>query len=391
MSSLPPPGGTALTSQAMKATFWSSVEPPAFQRALLEELNRRGCATSQQYCVSQAENWQAKSRWARLRVKHAAYGWYPMKVGAAFARARGANVDVVSSNTFYAPWIAARMANPSHRVVHWVLDLFPDVLVAAGAIRRGGWIERALLRLMRNTFDRAAANVFLGTQLLRYAQQVHGEIPRTHVIPIGADETPFQSSPPLPQTRNEPVRVLYCGNLGRMHDVETIEQLILGGILAQTELRFRAHGAGYRQLSRLSGAAGGNIDWGGNIPDALWVEEMKAAQVALVTLREGAENLVFPSKAFSALAAGQAIVAVCSEASDLAILVRTHDAGWIVRPGDAEGLKAVFSHIAGSPDELLRKRQNAWHAGQRLYGQNAISAQWDALLRTLEEPKNARQ
>ena len=107
---------------------------------------------------------------------------------------------------------------------------------------------------------------------------------------------------------------------------------------------------------------------------------MKTADIALVTMAAGAENVVMPSKTYSAMVAGQAILAVCSRQSDLADTVLTHDCGWVVEPGDVEGLRKVLDVIRRQPDETRRKRLNAWNAGHSLYDVQALVPQWLAVL-----------
>jgi len=110
---------------------------------------------------------------------------------------------------------------------------------------------------------------------------------------------------------------------------------------------------------------------------------MRAADVALVTMKPGAEGLVMPSKTYSAMMAGQAILAVCPLESDLADTVRQDDAGWVVAPGDAAGLRAILAAAAADPAQVLAKRLNAFRAARRRYHPRIIAARWAELLRSV--------
>jgi glycosyltransferase involved in cell wall biosynthesis len=103
----------------------------------------------------------------------------------------------------------------------------------------------------------------------------------------------------------------------------------------------------------------------------------------LVTVKPGAERLVMPSKAYSALVAGQALLAICRSDSDLAELVGRHDCGWVVEPGDAEGLRSALHAIATNPEDLQRKRENAFRAGHERYDAAVIARDWTALFARL--------
>ena len=83
---------------------------------------------------------------------------------------------------------------------------------------------------------------------------------------------------------------------------------------------------------------------------------MLRAQVALVTIAPGAERVVMPSKTYSALVAGQAILAICRRESDLADLVRQHDCGWVVEPGNPEQLAQTIRLASRSEDPSRAER-----------------------------------
>jgi glycosyltransferase involved in cell wall biosynthesis len=124
---------------------------------------------------------------------------------------------------------------------------------------------------------------------------------------------------------------------------------------------------------------------------------MLSADIGLVTMRPGAETVVMPSKTYSAMVAGQAILAVCCLNSDLADLVLEHDCGWVVVPeaagaaslvsllpgrvfSGAAGLREVLGLIASDPEQLQRKRANAYDAGHRLFSAAVVAKQWSDLL-----------
>lgn len=369
-----------------RVEFWSSTEYATFLPALVRALEERGVAARQCYQVSQSDYWAARGRMARLVFRARCYGLYPLRVGLKFLRRGRAMpaVGVVCTNTFYAPQVAmlasGRRGTP---VVNWVFDLYPDVLTVAGKLRAGSFAERVIARSVRASFHRASANVFLGERLLEHARSRFGPIPRAHVIAVGADGAPFRHNAPQMRTSFSHATVLYCGNLGRMHDVDTVITAIRRGLPPDVRIAFRGNGAGFRALEAAVGSGRGGVTLGANIEGAAWREAMETAEVALVTLKPGAEGVVMPSKTYSAMVAGQAILAVCPRESDLADTVLRHDAGWVVAPGDTAGLLAVLSQIENEPVEVHRRRMNAFNAGHARYDQAAIAGVWDALIKSI--------
>jgi colanic acid biosynthesis glycosyl transferase WcaI len=111
---------------------------------------------------------------------------------------------------------------------------------------------------------------------------------------------------------------------------------------------------------------------------------MRDADLALVTLVPGAERIMMPSKTYSALVAGQAILAVAAPDSDLAALVKRHDCGWIVPPGEVTALRTVLEAIVRNPQEVLAKRHRAYAAGHQHYSVRLLVKDWIALLGEVE-------
>ncbi len=441
VAALPPPaGGSELLATAAQGG------PDARQQ---RELRSSGSAAAQRFAVTEAEYRQARGTLARLRMRWRCYVGYPLQLRRRIRCEAAPQALVVCTNTFYAPWVAMRAARKRGiPVVHWMFDLFPDVLVLAGKLKPGSLAERWLRRWVRAMFDGAAANVFLGRRLLAYTEAQFGPIPRSVVIAVGCDAQPFAGrepqdrrpepgnsegvtaknaestkdrgrsllsgdqgndagggadtpstelrhggDKPRPTTTEEgrkitgletrATRLLYCGNFGRMHDVDTLTHALRGGVPAGLRLDFRGNGAGFQALATAVRelGLGEGVRLGGNLPEAEWLDAMAAADVALVTMKPGAEGLVMPSKTYSAMAAGQAVLAVCPRESDLADLILAHDCGWVIEPGNAAGLRALLESLPSQADEVLRKRKNAWRAGQEVYDQRVLAERWSEVLR----------
>jgi glycosyltransferase involved in cell wall biosynthesis len=222
---------------------------------------------------------------------------------------------------------------------------------------------------------------------MAYAESVYGKANKGVVIPAGADDEPFvDSAPQLNQSGSE-LSMLYCGNMGFMHDWNTIAQAL--NYLATSRVRLSAKFFGSGQgLSNLRESVKGNesnlsVEFGVGLDDEQWVYTMKKSSVALVTMRSGAERVVMPSKVYSSLMAGQAILAICSYNSDLADLVRKYDCGWVVEPGKSLELAELLENIAVEPQSVHRKRINAYSAGHQFFSAKVLAKQWLDLFRSL--------
>ena len=394
----------------MNADFWSSVESGDYLDEMRSELATRGVELVPRFQVSRSDYRAVASPWGRAWLRWQGYVAYPIVLAADFIRRRHPEVSIVTTNPFSSPWLATRLASRSRPVVNLVYDLYPEALVVSGAIPAGGLRERMIACVTKDTLHRCAANVFLGKRLLDHATARHGAIPHATVIPVGAAARFFARFPPRPRPPREPVRVLYCGHLGWMHDVQTFTAACRQSIAATAgrsiEARFHATGPRVDELTRALGTTLGvtrtfpgglTVTVASPAADQDWHDLMLSADVGLVTLRPGAETVAMPSKTYSAMVAGQAILAVCSLDSDLADLVLEHDCGWVVVPEGAAspapaeslsgrvlsgpaGLREALRLIATDREQLQRKRANAYDAGQRLFSAAAVANQWSDLL-----------
>jgi glycosyltransferase involved in cell wall biosynthesis len=351
---------------------------------LIYSLGEAGVEAQMRYELESSVYRRAHGRLGRIRLRSRMYIVYPLRL---FLRCRfnkGSANLVVCSNTFYAPLVAS-FAQRRAKVIHLVYDLYPDALFAAGLIPQDSASARLCDFLVSRTFRSATANVFLGQRLCSHAESRFGKIPRAYVIPVGADGTPFANHPPASPGNDGPLEILYCGNCGRLHDVDTLIAALREGDFRpgrEVKLSFHASGPKFPQIRDLSRSVVSRpvvLSVGPYLEGLEWVEKMRKAHIALVTMCPGAEKVLMPSKTYSALVAGQAIIAICPRQSDLADTIVEHDCGWIVEPGDSRALRDVLEEIRSNPGDLQRKRENAFRVGHSKFSSTAIAAKWRTL------------
>lgn len=273
---------------------------------------------------------------------------------------------------------AALRLGPRQQVVHMMYDLYPDLLYLSNQWRPGSPRARFLAACTRYALTRSSATVFLGKRLKAAAESRYGLATRGTVIEVGSDGSMLL---PRSMAASPTLRVLYSGNLGAAHDVDTLVELLRRPLPSSVTLAFHAYGSGYQRLKQ---AIGPNVPTGvelmGPLADADWAEAMRQADIALITLRVGAEDVCFPSKLYSAMLAGQAIIAVCASTSDLADTVRKAQCGWVVEPGDVEGLRKVLNELAEKPQKIGQSGRNARHFAAQHLDMPVIARKWSEFL-----------
>jgi colanic acid biosynthesis glycosyl transferase WcaI len=374
----------------MKIEVYNSVGGAAFFQRLLHEWKAAGAEVIPYQVISESAYRTNRGMLGRIALRWRMYPGYAWVCWRSARRGRSQSpVRVVATNPFFVPALVARAAREQGATINLLYDLYPEALIQTGKIAPDSWLARRCAAVTRFALRECAATVFLGDRLRAFVEATHGPARRARVIPVGADGSPFKDTPPELRPAGARPQILYSGLMGRMHETDT---LAAGWAEAETnrvDWVFHASGAGYARLRKTAGIRA-EVTWGAALPDAAWHQAMKQAQVALVTIAPGAERVVMPSKTYSALVAGQAILAICCRASDLADLVIQHDCGWVVEPGDVAGLRRALDCIAQNPRELWAKRRNAFAAGHQYYDTGIVAETWMQLFTELEKPAPAQ-
>jgi glycosyltransferase involved in cell wall biosynthesis len=372
-----------------RVTLFSSVADTGFNRALILEWQKAGLNAELVGAVREKLYRQnARDFLGRLRRRWQMYAGYLWTV---WRRLRTEGTDgrvrIVTTNPFFLPAFVQSLSSRKAVNVCLVYDLFPDVMVLNKSVGADGWVHSLLAALTRYSFRNSAATVFLGARLRHYAEGQYGVPKRTAVIPVGADGRPFREFTPIAIADDAIKTILYAGHMGRMHDISTILHLWREKTHSKINWRFHASGEGYRELCRESGdvRVKHGILFGQPLSDDEWAGALKECPIALVTLKAGAENLVMPSKAYSAMVAGQAILGICAVDSDLAEMIRTHDCGWVVEPGNIAKLNDTLDEIAAASESLQMRRLNSFRAGHRLYSSEVVARAWGELFMDLSD------
>jgi len=273
------------------------------------------------------------------------------------------------------------------RLVNWLQDVFPEAAARSGMRLLAGPIG-AIARVKRNwSVRRAVVNVVLGE---RMATEVARLVPgaRLRVVPNWADGAAIRPMAPAASAlRREwgfegKFVVGYSGNLGRVHDCETL--LAAARLLAQEpDVVFSFTGGGFH-FPHLREAGLANVSLRGYVPEARLGEGLAACDVHLVNLLPALEGLVVPSKFYGAAAAGRAVIFVGDPAGEIARTIAAHGCGVSIAAGDAAGLAGAIRDLRSSPDKLRAMGERARAAFEREWDRPIALARWREIIAAAE-------
>ncbi|MBM3784401.1 MAG: glycosyltransferase family 4 protein [Acidobacteria bacterium] len=93
-----------------------------------------------------------------------------------------------------------------------------------------------------------------------------------------------------------------------------------------------------------------------------FAENLRASHIGLVTLRDGCEGTVVPSKVYSLLCAGRPVLFIGPAAATPARLIAQHRCGWHFENGDSRGVAELLQKLSNEPEAVIEAGANARRA-----------------------------
>lgn len=252
-----------------------------------------------------------------------------------------------------------------------VYDLYPDFAVEAGFFEENGVIDRVWSRLNRSVFSRAANIVALGPvmrdRISRNAGSdldaekiaiIHNWEDEEFINPMSKAENPFSQEHSLV----EPFTLLYSGNIGGNHDLETVVRAATAFADDDVVILIIGEGDYKDQVVRLAedlGLRGDTIRFLPYQPLENLPYSLTCGDVSIVTVEEGLEGICVSSKLYTALAAGRPVLVIAQSHDDEARILDDCDAGIHVPQGDIDGVVEAIEAWRNNPDLVEKHGHNA--------------------------------
>jgi colanic acid biosynthesis glycosyl transferase WcaI len=285
------------------------------------------------------------------------------------------------SNPPLLPWLGYVLRRWRHRpyavMIH---DIYPDVLVRLKGLSENSLMTRVWRWLNRVSYEQADAVMTLGdcmaATLAGQFDPTRTRACRLEIIYPWADTARLR---PLPKAENWFARsqaqvgkltVMYSGNMGLGHDIETMLNAARR-LRPARDIHFMFIGAGPKWQTiddYIRHEAPANVTLLPWQSEAVVPFSLATADVALVSLESGAEGLAFPSKALAAMAAGSALLGLSNTPSDLQVLIEQFHCGLNIKPGDVEGLVKAILTFHNNRTFITECRERARMAVEQHFG-----------------------
>lgn len=272
---------------------------------------------------------------------------------------QGADLTFTGSPPFFLYFAVLAKVVRRVTLTYRITDFYPEVIIADRGASSPFWVLlQRLTWFMRRQVDTFEV---LGEDQRRILLQ-HG-IPSERIV-LKRNTSPIvisgrESALPRPKELNGLAVLLYSGNYGVAHEVDTVVEGFI-----------RHHQSGSGRIGLWLNATGSNADKvetqlrSAGVPCArtapIPLDQLPAlllsADAHLITLRSAFSGIVLPSKVHGCIASGRPIIYVGPRSSDVHLLCTEHatNAYMQIEPGDVAGFVTALERLAKQTQQTSR-------------------------------------
>lgn len=228
-----------------------------------------------------------------------------------------------------------------------VHDVFPENTKPAG-LNLPPWVYQFLKSLFDKAYSRADQLIALGRDMKQVLEQKCARFehhPKVTIIENWADLDIV--SPMDVASRPDKFVLEYAGNIGRVQGLQELMENLKES--PNSNLEFHVWGTGaaenrlkdYTQSQKMS-----NVVFHGAYLRSKQSEVINSCDLALVTLTKGMFGLGVPSKTYNIMAAGKAVLFIGDPDSEIGMLVKEKQIGFVFRPDEKEDIVRFLASLS---------------------------------------------
>ena len=318
-------------------------------------------------------NYNRKSLYKRV------YSWFNYLVFSSFfiILSKKNDIFLLSTNPPFLGiwfWVLSKISKSPYLIV--VYDIYPDVMVSSGLLKNSSLTVKVWNYFNEKAYKNASFLVTISNGLAHRLSEVHPHLhSKIKVIYPWADIDVIK---PICSNQNQLYHkfnpdgkkvILYAGNMGISHDIDSIVKAAYL-LRHQEKFHFLFVGGGdafqkiinFRKNKKLTNISIYNYQSLHLLPHLL-----SLSAVSLVALEDDRQDLMIPSKLFSYLASGSAVIGICSSGSEVQNIIENNKCGVCVNPGHPKELAKVLIDLLNNDSKLSEFGTNARLAATNKY------------------------
>lgn len=277
------------------------------------------------------------------------------------------------------------------RSIYWVMDLYPDLPVACGVMKPASISTRLFERFNRFLLRRSDVDVVLGRCMMDRvrAKGVSGTRVKhisvwsdlSGLVPVPRHENPYRREWGL----GDATVVMYSGNFGLGHDATTICDAMLR-LRDRSDIQFVFIGGGKRRKEVeefISRYGLKNARWRDYVPRDHLGASLALGDIHLISLKEGVQGIMVPSKLFGIMAVARPSIFVGNASSEISRVLAESKAGITVAEGDGARLASEIASLAADPDRRASMGRAGADCLKGRYDAGTACEQWVELIESV--------
>jgi len=265
-------------------------------------------------------------------------------------------------------------------VTYVLFDLYPDTLVSCNVLKPTHVLVKLWKKINLLCYKNAKNIIVLGRcmktlVLKKIPQKLHAKVHHINIWATITEATSPKTPPPL--------TLVYAGNLGRFHDIETFAYTAKHLESLNPNIHWLFVGDGYKKkwlLDFINDQKIKTITYKGFIDPKELDTLITTSHVGLVSLLPEQIGLSVPSKSFGILSAGKPLLAVLPSQCEIAQIIQENQCGMVVPPGDMVALSTAIQKLYNDPEWREQLGKNAKKAHQEKYNVDLAATAYKKLI-----------
>lgn len=274
--------------------------------------------------------------------------------------------------------------------IYLLHDVYPDIAVKVGAIKENGLVFKIMSFINKKIFKSASKIIVLGKDMKQNLLTKNVNEENIEIITNWADkekiyEIEKENELSISEDINKTFNVIYTGNIGRFHDIETILDSAYK-LRDEINIKFIFVGDGYKKKVIEEYIKEFNLK---NIKlmdykyGEAYNQLLNSADLFITTLDKGIEGLGVPSKTYSYLAAGKPIIAIMNSSSEIGSLVEYNNLGLRVDSGDSKTISNFILSLNSNNELYNEMKLNVTNIYNKNYERKMVTKKFYKLIENL--------
>lgn len=272
-------------------------------------------------------------------------------------------------------------------IVH---DVFPENLIVTGISNESKLVYKIAKGLFNYAYNKGDILITLGRDMQKKIQNKVKN--KENVVCIQNFSDTFNIFPSIKEentilAKNKLVNkfiVLFTGNIGRMQNIDRLLETIK--ILKKDiDIHFLFIGEGAyveKMKDFIKENSLFNITMLPNMSREKENDFLNAGDIGLVSLVPNVMGTGVPSKTYSYMAAGKPILAFLDEDSEIAIMTKEENIGWVVNPNNPIELAEKIIEIKNNKEEVITKGKKSREVAVEKYSLDIITEKYSKAIKS---------